>query len=145
MQAVARGGDEGPREGPRGERVTAATAEWPPPTPSAQHARPRGAHDSRPEVVPTHRPVTRLPAYEHITRVRVTVHEPVAREHARERIGQSGRRRSGVDACKQQNTTSYTNCLYENKDELTRGSETRTVVNLHAPHVLHRQNSAGGE
>jgi len=84
-------------------------------TPSAQHARLSGAHDSRPEVVTTDRPVTRLPAYEHVTRVRVTVHEPVAREHARERIGKSGRRRSGVDTCKQQNTTSYTNCQYKIK------------------------------
>ena len=42
-------------------------------------------------------------------------------------------------------TRRHSNCLYENKDKLTSGSETRSVVNLHAPHVLHRQNSAGGE
>ena len=42
-------------------------------------------------------------------------------------------------------TRRHSNCLYGNKDELTSGSETRSVVNLHAPHVLHRQNSAGGE
>ena len=124
--------------------LAATTAEWPPPTPSAQHGRLSGAHDSRPEVVTTDRPVTRLPTYEHVTRVRVTVHEPVAREHARERIRKSGSRRSGV--CKQ-NTSSVSNCPYRNKNKLTdtSGSETRTVVNLHAPHVLHRQNSAGGE
>ena len=52
------------------------------------------------------------------------MHEPVAREHPRERVGERRSRRRGVDPG---------------------GSQPRPVVHLHAPNVLHGEHAAGGE